>query len=313
MFPRRLRALPAFIACIVASAPPAARAQHSWPGCEEVKPADFRKVPFLDKAIHPGLHEPIKMVFAKDGRFFWIERPGAIKRWDPATRSVVTLAQLKVHLENTRGGMGITLDPDFASNGFVYVVYMPDIAPYGLFRLSRLTLTGDRLLNEKIVLDVPITVGMGQHASGAMAWDNQGNLFWGLGDNSKPSNYGALSNTVAGEDSRRTSGSSDNLNGKILRIRPEPDGTYSIPAGNMFSPVLPRYAPHAAGNLRHGFPQSLVALVRQADGLALRRRGGSGRGRRRRKPGSRGPGRDQYRQGPRKLWVAVRRGPQPSL
>lgn len=231
------------LAALVATAVPSARAQHSWAGCEDVKASDFRKVSFLDKSIYSGLNEPIKMVFARDGRFYWIERAGAVKRWDPAARTAKTLVELKVHLDNTRGGMGITLDPAFASNGFVYLVYMPDIVPFGLFRLSRFTLSGDRLQDERILMDVPITVGAGQHASGAMAWDNGGNLFWGLGDNSHPTNYSPMSNTSEGDDSRRSAGSSNNLNGKILRIHPEPDGSYTIPAGNLFPAGTPLTKP----------------------------------------------------------------------
>jgi glucose/arabinose dehydrogenase len=217
-------------------------AQHSVPGCADVQPSDFRKTSFIDKSIHPGLAEPIKMVFARDGRFFWMERPGAVKRWDPATRAVTQLIQLNVYLENTRGGMGITLDPGFASNNWMYVVYIPKIPPYNLFRLSRFTLAGDKLQDEKIVLDVPITAGYGQHASGALAWDNDGNLLWGLGDNSQPGNYAAISATNY-LDSRRTSASSDNLNGKILRIKPTADGKYAIPAGNMFAPGTAKTRP----------------------------------------------------------------------
>ncbi len=228
------------LACLALALP--ARAQHAYPGCPDVQASDFKRVSFLDKTIYPGLEEPIKMVFAKDGRFFWMERPGAVKRWDPDTKSVTQLLQLNVFLENTRGGMGITLDPGFASNNFVYVVYMPRIPPYGIFRLARYTLVGDKLQDEKIVLDVAITVGAGQHASGALAWDNDGNLFWGLGDNSHPGTYAAIS-SQADLDSRRTSGSSNNLNGKVLRIHPTTDGKYTIPAGNMFAPGMANTKP----------------------------------------------------------------------
>jgi cytochrome c len=224
---------PLFLMCL-GGAP--ALAQKPTAGCTDVTPAEFRKVAFLDKTIYPGLNEPIKMVFAKDGRFFFIERAGAVKRWDPKTKAVTQLAQLNIKLDNTRGGMGIALDPAFETNGFVYVVYFPNIPPYGLFRLSRLTLVADKLQDEKIMLDVAITVGFGQHASGALAWDNDGNLFWGLGDNSAPTNYTAMSNSNAGNDSRRSSGSTNSLLGKVLRIRPEANGTYTIPAGNMFPP-----------------------------------------------------------------------------
>lgn len=205
------------------------RAQHSWIGCPDVKESDFRKVTFIGK---PGVDEPVKMAFARDGRFFWIERRGAIKRWDPGTKAVSELIRIPVFLENTRGGMGVTLDPAFESNRFVYAVYA---ANSSTFRLSRFTLTGDRLLDERTVLDVPFTPGAGAHASGAMAWDNAGNLLWGLGDNSRPTQYAPISNTDMSIDSRRSAASSNSLHGKILRIRPEPAGGYSIPAGNLFA------------------------------------------------------------------------------
>src|SRR5699024_850778 len=37
------------------------------------------------------------------------------------------------------------------------------------------------------------------------------------------------------QDARRTSGNTNDLNGKILRIHPEDDGSYTIPAGTLFT------------------------------------------------------------------------------
>ena len=45
-------------------------------------------------------------------------------------------------------------------------------------------------------------------------------------------------NDVAGHeqyDARRTSGNTNDLRGKILRIKVKEDGTYSIPEGNLFA------------------------------------------------------------------------------
>jgi cytochrome c len=218
-------------------------AQHAWPGCDDLKAGDFRKINILDKNKYPGLNEPIKMALAKDGRLFWIERAGAVKRWDPKTTTMVTLLEIDVYLNNTRGGMGITLDPAFESNSWIYVVYTPNRNPFGTFRLSRFSLAGDKLQDEKIVLDLAFAPGAGQHASGALAWDNDGNLFWGTGDETSPANisgisvdgYAPIVNQEPKLDARRSSGNTNDLNGKILRIHPEADGKYSIPKGNLFS------------------------------------------------------------------------------
>ena len=37
-------------------------------------------------------------------------------------------------------------------------------------------------------------------------------------------------------DAQGTSANTNDLRGKLLRIKPQPDGTYSIPAGNLFAP-----------------------------------------------------------------------------
>ncbi|WP_418606282.1 PQQ-dependent sugar dehydrogenase [Georgenia sp. SUBG003] len=39
---------------------------------------------------------------------------------------------------------------------------------------------------------------------------------------------------ISFQDARRTSGNTNDLNGKILRIHPEDDGTYTVPEGNLF-------------------------------------------------------------------------------
>lgn len=236
--PRIRAALP--IAVLLAAA--TVQAQHSHPGCPDVKEGDFRKVSVIDKT-NSNITEPIKFVFAKDGRIFWIERQGLVRRWHPATKVVTTLTRINVYLQNTRGGMGIILDPDFETNNWIYVVYTPNVAPYGAFHLSRFTVSGDAAQDEKVLLKVNWTPGAGQHASGSLAFDNAGNLFWGLGDATNPHNAGAtidgyapIASNVAVNDARRTAGNTNDLNGKILRIKPEANGTYSIPAGNLFPP-----------------------------------------------------------------------------
>ncbi|MGW5679071.1 PQQ-dependent sugar dehydrogenase, partial [Streptomyces sp. NPDC003860] len=50
------------------------------------------------------------------------------------------------------------------------------------------------------------------------------------GNNPQPNYKG-----VSFADARRTSGNTNNLNGKILRIKPQKNGTYTIPEGNLFT------------------------------------------------------------------------------
>ncbi|MEP6509397.1 MAG: PQQ-dependent sugar dehydrogenase, partial [Gemmatimonadales bacterium] len=44
-------------------------------------------------------------------------------------------------------------------------------------------------------------------------------------------------------DAQKSSGNTNDLRGKIIRIHPEPDGTYTIPNGNLFPPATPKTRP----------------------------------------------------------------------
>ncbi|HAI38129.1 MAG TPA: hypothetical protein DCM40_08410, partial [Maribacter sp.] len=44
-------------------------------------------------------------------------------------------------------------------------------------------------------------------------------------------------------DAQKSAGNTNDLRGKILRIKPEADGTYSIPKGNLFAEGTPKTRP----------------------------------------------------------------------
>ena len=58
------------------------------------------------------------------------------------------------------------------------------------------------------------------------------------------------STTAAGRDywdSSRTAGNTNSLSGKLLRIHPETDGTYTVPTGNLFAPGTDKTKPEIFG------------------------------------------------------------------
>lgn len=75
---------------------------------------------------------------------------------------------------------------------------------------------------------------------GHLLFDKDGHLWLTVGDNTSP--YGSDSYSpiderpgrYPGYDAQSTSANTNDLRGKILRIKPEPNGTYSIPSGNLF-------------------------------------------------------------------------------
>src|SRR5690606_35998716 len=86
------------------------------------------------------------------------------------------------------------------------------------------------------------------HYAGRLDFDAQRNLYISTGDNTVPFKSDAFATTDYREgrklyDSARSAGNANDLRGKILRIHPEADGTYSIPAGNLFAKGTPDTRP----------------------------------------------------------------------
>ncbi|OXS35024.1 transcriptional regulator [Streptomyces sp. XY006] len=186
---------------------------------------------------------------------------GEIHVYDPKTKQV-TLAGALTVFGNKGGGdelvkveeglLGIELDPKFAQNGWVYLHYTPHErinreTRMAERRVSRFTLDQATskldLASEKVLLKWPVQIHSCCHAGGGMAWDSKGNLYIATGDNNSSGFSGGYSGNnpepnykgVSFADARRTAGNTNNLNGKILRIHPEPDGTYTLPEGNLFT------------------------------------------------------------------------------
>lgn len=80
-----------------------------------------------------------------------------------------------------------------------------------------------------------------------MVFDRDGNLYLTTGNNTAnpPQGTSNLDERPGqkNHDDQRTSGNTNDLRGKILRIHPEPDGSYTIPEGNLFPPGTEKTRP----------------------------------------------------------------------
>ncbi|WP_233624935.1 ThuA domain-containing protein [Actinoplanes sp. ATCC 53533] len=232
--------------------------------------------------------EPHGLTIAPDGTVFYVGKAacptgpvvdwanpnvglgcGTIHSYDPASKQVKLLTTLPVMgnrgsgselVKNEEGLLGIVPDPAFATNGWLYVYWMPHDSIDREKRIGQRTvsrLTYDKatrtidLATRKDLLKFPVQIHSCCHAGGGMAFDNKGNLYVGSGDNNSSegssgysgNNWTAEYQGVSFQDARRTSGNTNDLAGKIIRIHPEADGTYTIPAGNLFPPGTDKTRP----------------------------------------------------------------------
>ena len=170
---------------------------------------------FTQSQFVGGLSGPTAMTFAPDGRIFVAQQGGnlrVIKNGRLLSRPFVST---KVDSRGERGLLGVAVDPDFASNRYVYV-YHTVRSPRVHNRVTRFTAFGDRAAagSKRTILDLDNLSARTNHNGGAMHFGTDGKLYIAVGENAEGSNAQTLRN----------------LKGKMLRINK--DGT--IPTDNPF-------------------------------------------------------------------------------
>jgi len=209
-------------------------------GCAATQSKNYEKVTLDDNT-----QNPMAMDIAPDSTVFYAERNGRLQQIDPVTRSTSTALTLPVTQANEDGLLGVVLDPDFAENGWVYLYYAPNNVgadgPHN--RLSRFTYDfGTKTASassEKVLLKITTQRNTCCHAGGDMLFDNDGNLVLATGDNTNPfesDGYAPIDERAGRSDfdAQKSSANTNDLRGKVLRITPQADGTYTVPDGNLF-------------------------------------------------------------------------------
>ena len=198
--------------------------------------------------------EPTELTVLPNLDVLVVQRRGEIYLYNNETKKIKQAGFLKVYWKTEKtpgvnaeeGLLGVKADPDFAKNHYVYMFYSP--ADTSVNRLSRFTLENDTIKNssEKVILQFYEQREICCHTGGSIAFGPGNNLFVSTGDNTTPFDepkqkyashgYAPLDDRPGHlqYDERRSSGNTNDLRGKILRIKVKEDGSYEIPEGNLF-------------------------------------------------------------------------------
>jgi len=209
---------------------------------------------FTRVVLAEKLDEPIELAVLPDERVLFIERHGYVNLYKPGQTGIRRIATIPVstkYADSSQaedGLLGLAADPNFAANGWVYMYFSP-AGPDAKNVLARFTMTGDSLdlASQKVLLEIPTQRLQCCHTGGSIAFDSHGNLYVSTGDNSNPfaSGYAPIDERPGRMpwDAQKSSANTNDLRGKIIRIHPEPDGTYTIPDGNLFPKGTPKTRP----------------------------------------------------------------------
>ncbi len=171
--------------------------------------ADFEVRPYAS-----GLDEPVAMAFAPDGRLFVAEKGGGVRIIRDGTVLEPPFATVDVHDFLESGLLGLTLDPDFENNHYVYVFATVSLEEQNIIRYTD---EGGAGTNATVIRRHLPSRGS-FHNGGCLKVGPDGKLYFSIGDNA----VGDLAQDM------------NSLAGKICRINL--DG--STPSDNPFTTPL---------------------------------------------------------------------------
>ena len=170
---------------------------------------------FQQSTAFSGLTEPMSIAFASNGRVFVAEKSGIIKTYSSLSDTTATeVADLRTNVHNywDRGLMSIAVDPNYATNPYIYVYYVYDAAIGGTAprwgspgvtsdgcptppgpnadgcvvsgRISRIQVSGEVQTGPEQVLINDWCQQYPSHAGGGLEFGTDGMLYYSGGDGS---------------------------------------------------------------------------------------------------------------------------------
>lgn len=162
---------------------------------------------FTDSVVAQNFGLPTAMDVLPDGRVLIAAQDGRLQVVKNGALLSSPFVSVSVDYDGERGLVGVTHDPNFQTNGFVYIYYtVPKTATAAAYnKIVRYTAQGDVAKTGSAVeilrLGDLIEVNT-NHNGGAMHFGKDGKLYVGVGENAVPTNSQTLSN----------------LMGKVLRL-----------------------------------------------------------------------------------------------
>ncbi|MCY1032737.1 PQQ-dependent sugar dehydrogenase [Corallococcus sp. BB11-1] len=201
---------------------------------------------FSSELVVAGLHYPTTFAPLPDGRLLIAEKDGVVRLFKDGLLQPVPFIDIRgrVNSHHDRGLLGLAVDPAFATNGFIYLLYTyddddADDSGPKTSRLARYTAVGDMALpsSEAVLLGTAVATSCNalpegadcipsdspSHSVGSLRFAPDGTLFVTSGD-------GARFDAV--DDDALRAQRLDSLAGKVLRITRTGEGVASNPFWN---------------------------------------------------------------------------------
>lgn len=179
--------------------------------------------PIALEVILEGSRRPVAMADAGDGTVYIAYQYGLVQtfyNWQEGEELLNIISDAPV-LAIERGLLGFALDPDFANNGYFYVLYTAEYELKTIVsRFQRGDNPGETYDSQEILIE--LEQPFDDHNGGQMAFGPDGYLYIAFGDGGGPEDPNDLAQDL------------QNLYGTVIRIDVSSGEGYSIPTDNPF-------------------------------------------------------------------------------
>ncbi|MDU8886536.1 PQQ-dependent sugar dehydrogenase [Yeosuana sp. MJ-SS3] len=203
-----------------------------------VKAEDPKNIQYTTELVVSDLSIPWGMDFLPDGSMLIAEKSGNLIHFKNGEKTNIK-GMPEVYVRGQGGLMDVKLHPNYKDNSWIYLSYASSVGEGngGNTTIMRARLIDDSLTDSQVLYKASPNTTRGQHFGSRIAFDNDGYLYFSIGDRGE--------RDVNPQDITRD-------NGKIYRLHD--DGT--IPEDNPFINV--QNAKKAIFSYGHRNPQGLV-------------------------------------------------------
>ncbi len=153
------------------------------------------QVEFSVEELASGLGIPWGLAFISPNELLISERDGTLKKLDLQTKEVTEISGIPKVMNKGQGGlMDVAVPPDFKPGDWIYFSYSKSVKGRGVTTLARARLKGHRLRLWQDLLVSQSASNTDRHYGSRITFDDQGHLFFGIGDRGDRPNSQNLGN-----------------------------------------------------------------------------------------------------------------------
>src|SRR5690606_15440689 len=152
---------------------------------------------FSVETVAEGLSHPWGMALLPDGRLLVTERAGQLRILGTDQKLSAPIQGVpSVFVAGQGGLLDVALDPDFSSNGYIYLSFAEADGSKASTTLGRGRLRNDQLQDFKVIFRQEPKVDGNLHFGGRIVFSRGGHLFLSMGDRNKLDPAQDLSNQI---------------------------------------------------------------------------------------------------------------------